>query len=788
MMVTFVSECEKKALNKTRRVLDVFANRIGTRTWQTVITEEGLQAVKKLLRQSASKNTAVSCHWIRSRNRTELIWIVGNRSKFNAQGIVPVNTTQKTIINTQWENDWHYLPLIKSLTAVAALFHDWGKASKFFQYKLQQNKIIGDPYRHEWISLLFISAYAVDQTDDAWLSQLSAGDFDIQALKQTAKKSKKPFKNLPDAALLLGWLIVTHHRLPCNSEISTGKTETDWQKQLKRIKAEWSYQNQFANFDEELKRCFDYPNGLPSDAKVWLKEIKKHARKLRDALPLLQQAIEDGSWRAILLYCRLSLMLGDHYYSSLEPDSKLRVKHRELTLFANTDKHKKLKQTLDEHLLGVARQALRTAHFLPVFESGTFNDEIIFQSARDIPGLKRKSIDTNFKWQDTAVHKIRQWRLVQAQQLNNQHFGFFAVNMASTGKGKTFANAKIMQVLSADGESLRYILALGLRTLTLQTGDEYRHRLGLGNEDLAVLIGSKAVQDLHDKNSSTNIDDETDNFNGSESSQTLLDNELEFDSIPHIEEMLKPILHRPKDQQFLYAPVLACTIDHIISATETRRGGRYILPTLRLMYSDLVIDEIDDFDGTDLIAIGRLIHLAGMLGRKVMISSATIPPDLAEGYFNAYQSGWAIFAQMRNKSPVLGCAWIDEFRTDAHNIVAQQTNPQTKAYRQHHRDFVDKRVQKLKTQTIKRKAGIVQLHAENKADETTREQLFFETIQQAITEQHLRHAHTDEKTDKQVSLGVVRIANIPPCIELTRYLLAADWSDDTAIRAMVYHS
>jgi CRISPR-associated endonuclease/helicase Cas3 len=60
MMVTFVSQCEKKALNKTRRVLDAFANRIGNRTWQTVITNEGLQAVKKLLRKTASKNTLLS--------------------------------------------------------------------------------------------------------------------------------------------------------------------------------------------------------------------------------------------------------------------------------------------------------------------------------------------------------------------------------------------------------------------------------------------------------------------------------------------------------------------------------------------------------------------------------------------------------------------------------------------------------------------------------------------------------------------------------------------------------
>jgi CRISPR-associated endonuclease/helicase Cas3 len=98
MMVTFVSQCEKKALNRTRRVLDAFANRIGERTWQTVITEDGLIAVKTLLRKTATKNTAVSCHWIRSRSRSELVWIVGNRDQFNSEGMVPVNITLKELI------------------------------------------------------------------------------------------------------------------------------------------------------------------------------------------------------------------------------------------------------------------------------------------------------------------------------------------------------------------------------------------------------------------------------------------------------------------------------------------------------------------------------------------------------------------------------------------------------------------------------------------------------------------------------------------------------------------
>lgn len=97
MMVTFISQCEKNALKKTRRVLDAFANRIGDNTWQTLITEDGLQTVKKMLRQTASKSTAVSCFWIRSRSRSQFLWVVGNKAKFNAEGIVPVNTTSKEI-------------------------------------------------------------------------------------------------------------------------------------------------------------------------------------------------------------------------------------------------------------------------------------------------------------------------------------------------------------------------------------------------------------------------------------------------------------------------------------------------------------------------------------------------------------------------------------------------------------------------------------------------------------------------------------------------------------------
>lgn len=175
MMVTFVSQCEKKALNRTRRVLDAFANRIGDNTWQTVITEEGLQAVRKLLRKTASKNTAVSCHWIRSRSRSDLLWVVGRRNAFSTEGYVPVNFTSKDFVmdllsqetvgilaNTKNQPLSQHLfavgycaykiiqkmhvnkPRLAEAAFVAGILHDIGKAEPQFQSWLTKKLKVTD--------------------------------------------------------------------------------------------------------------------------------------------------------------------------------------------------------------------------------------------------------------------------------------------------------------------------------------------------------------------------------------------------------------------------------------------------------------------------------------------------------------------------------------------------------------------------------------------------------------------------------------------------------------------
>ena len=784
MMVTFVSQCEKNALKKTRRVLDSFADRIGDSTWQTIITQEGLDAVRKLLRKTASKSTAVSCHWIRSRSRSELLWVVGNREKFDERGVVPVHRTQRNVLKDYYENDWKYLPLIKALAALAALFHDWGKATRLFQEKLDpdnKKRFAGDPIRHEWISALLLNAFVQlsgSDTDEGWLEALAQGWIgEERILKAIRTEDEKPLRNVPPVAQLLLWLIVSHHRLPSFST-KANEIRSEWAGDeaktvddvLRFVTKQWGYENRYdeKEYQRRLKGCFTFQKGLLGNAPKWIKEVKKWSARLLASLPQAGSALQDGSYRVVLHHARLSLMLGDHHYSSINADAAWK---EETGLYANTDgKTGKLKQKLDEHLVGVARHALNTAHLLPAFEKEP-------PRTGDLGSL-RKASPHAYVWQDKAVARIRE------QTRGKEGHGFFAVNMASTGSGKTLANAKIMQAVSHDAKSLRYVLALGLRTLTLQTGDEYRERIGLDDTELAVLIGSRAVMQLHAD--AHNTDETAGETIGSESLESLLDEEVDYDcAIP--EEGLATLLRTQKEKKFLYAPVLACTIDHLMGAAETKRGGRYILPSLRLMSSDLVIDEIDDFSGSDLIAIGRLIHLAAMLGRKVMISSATVPPDLAEGYFNVYQKGWQLYAATRDAKNDVVCAWIDEFKTDAHDINVFNAADAVERYRNLHAGFVEKRVRHLKAQQPRKKATIVPCPDVGSNDET-KEMRYFETVKNAIVEKHREHHTVDVKTGRKVSFGVVRTANIPPCVALTKFLLGAAYPEDVDVRVMAYHS
>lgn len=792
MIVTFVSQCQKNSLKITRQILDSYANRIGERTWQTVITQEGLNAVKTRLAKSARKTTAVACHRMHGTSRTELMWIVGNKREFDAFGNVPVHRTSRDLMKTQDENDWEHLALIKVLVALSALFHDFGKSWDHFQIMLKDNKK-KDPIRHEWISLLLFKALVQGKTDEQWLGELAQlNQADIKTRKAFVnqlinspspldKASKKPFKGMTTFSRWIAWLIVSHHRLPKvhKNNFDSGDVATADEVFACIILDEADY----LKSSVPLKALtWTFSNSLPALSEKWCQvaahwgQVAKNilANKLVDSL--------QSNERLILILARLSLMLGDHNYSNKAAQSGW----DELKLYANTDKknekgERPLKQKLDEHLVRVKDAALDVAKLLPVIEDG-------LERATHIRALRKPS-PSAFHWQNKVVSEIAQWK----QTYDIRQNGFFAINMASTGTGKTFANAKIMYALSAD-ESLRCNFALGLRTLTLQTGDEYREKIFQNRSDdsteLAVLIGSAAVQYLHEQKqrtlpteskaigseSSAELDELFEVSGGTISAESVLETLFSFkgEKAQHL---------NAKKRRFLDSPIVVSTIDHLMPATESVRGGHHILPILRLMSADMVIDEIDDFASADYPALSRLVHLVGMLGRKLMISSATIPPAIAIGLFQAYQTGWTIFANSRGRKSAVSVLWVDEFRAETALI------PERQVFTQQHQQFVQKRLKSLGEQAVKRKAKLLPITPVTVGTEITEAYpIYFQSLLQAAVELHHAHALKDEQTGKFFSLGVIRLANIEPCIALSQYLLSVELPVDVEIRLLCYHA
>ncbi|GAB3392013.1 type I-F CRISPR-associated helicase Cas3f [Azotobacter armeniacus] len=770
MNILLISECSKRALSETRRILDQFAERRGERTWQTPITQQGLDTLHRLLRKTARRNTAVACHLIRGKDHSELLWVVGDASRFNPQGAVPTNSTERNVLRREDENDWHTGEDIRLLTALAALFHDLGKASLAFQNKLAPRHArtpVADAYRHEWVSLRLFEAFVGGSSDEEWLQHLvdlpdKPDDQWLQNLQADGlvKLPRSPFNKLPPLARAVGWLILSHHRLPASHDGKAGVRPELLAKLPSQLSAAWCGARGEATA-KEIQACWTFKKGLPFASAHW----RSHVRRIASSL-LARHGVLATDWcdnPYAMHVARLVLMLADHFYSS-QP-SHARYGDKGFSLHANTDRETgELKQRLDEHLIGVKVNASRILRSLPRLADN------LPRIARH-KGFRRRSADPRFRWQDKA------YDLAAGLQRRSAEQGFFGVNMASTGCGKTLANGRILYALADPQRGARFCLALGLRSLTLQTGDAYRQRLGLGPEDMAVLVGGGATRQLHDPLAGT----------GSESAGDLLPE----NSFVHFEGSLEDgplnrwLQRSPDAQKLLNAPILACTIDHLMPATEGVRGGRQIPAMLRLLTSDLVLDEPDDFDLADLYGLSRLVHWAGLLGSRVLLSSATLPPALVQGLFEAYAAGRRLFQQNRGipgTAPEICCAWFDEFAVNAVPCA------DGKAFMQEHRSFVDKRLAALAAKAEVRRQAIVRpLPLGRGSRQELCRELAGELLGQAL-ELHAQHHTPDPRTGKRVSFGLIRMANIDPLLDTVQALYALDAPPSVRIHLCCYHA
>jgi len=778
MLVLFVSECERRAFVHTRQILCRYATQIGRRTWLARLSLEGLQTVHEALRAKATRQMAVACHRVRGRQRYELLWIVGSRRHFAADGSFAFSQSSKAVPREPYQS----APMergVRYLAELAGLFHDLGKDNAVFQDKLSGNARTRDPLRHEYLSCLLLqrlnylakriaadnSTGADERTglppeagtnpaikeDIAWLrvcaepalldKALNAlcKDDTWSGLAKTAGKDKLSLPDEKTAPLLraLAWLVLTHHRLPAAG--------------AEPLTPAAAYHRD-ENADPAL--CLQLPAGTQ---RIWQSGRQWNARVVAISARLLRwwhehgvllQRDADAWWLTVTVHGRAGLMLADQRISAA--DSADRGNPNPATgsgIYANTRKAGGMAAPLERHLFQVGREAGQFA--MQLFR---LRQDMPVVPASAIPAALRpdEQAPELFRWQHAIVEKIK------AQRRNSiGGGGFFGLVMAGTGSGKTRGCAAIMAAL---GETLRYTVALGLRSLTRQTGDAYRTQLELQDERyLAVLIGASLDKRVEQECAQQ----------GSESAaaigawDTTVAGEWDVDQ-PLPERISALGGKRPGNRLLLAAPILVCTVDHLVTAADPRRSY-HLLPLIRLLSADVVLDEIDNYSEQDLIVLGKLIFLAGFAGRRVILSSATLSPPLAEALFEAYQQGYRHYLTRSGQQQPLCIAWVSDLPGRQQLRSWDVTTP-TVDFAKAHQRFCASLIDGLDQRPVSRRVNFLPLPAG--ADENQ----WWPVLAEACRGLHDRHALPDPATGKRLSIGLVRTANIGPCWRFARYL------------------
>ncbi|MFO7642469.1 MAG: hypothetical protein R6X17_14755 [Candidatus Competibacteraceae bacterium] len=285
-----------------------------------------------------------------------------------------------------------------------------------------------------------------------------------------------------------------------------------------------------------------------------------------------------------------------------------------------------------------------------------------------LPGLSEEAVERImertenplFAWQDRAAAALETARRTSQRPA-------LVLNLAGTGAGKTRMNAKCACALAGE-RPVRFATALNLRTLTLQTGDAYREQLGIGPDELACVIGDAIATRLHE----SARQQETAEFADEDENPV----DVEFESVGEaffVPDWVEPFVKKkPRMRLVIGAPVLASTVDFLIAAGEPHRQGNHTLALLRLVDSDLILDEIDSYDPKAMVAVLRLVQMAGLFGRNVISSSATLARPVATALCRAYRSGIAMRAALEGQAePSFLCALIDD-RLDPEVFICKE--------------------------------------------------------------------------------------------------------------------
>jgi CRISPR-associated helicase Cas3 subtype I-F len=571
-------------------------------------------------------------------------------------------------------NQPFYYPLIKSIASLSGYMHDFGKANKLFQEKIRGIGDTIDIVRHEFLSFYIVLKLLEFYEQDIIMGQASDVSFITQEkwnrifdnLKSLQHNDNHLISHQIDMALTINndffyfnlnnhsnpllycilFSILSHHVIPSalypygtkdkdtevanilqfsNTNRISSMSKDDIEKLKKNITLHETYY-----IDESLEECIN------SGVKQVYTEYQF----------LAQKTVHDKElfFKSFSIISRILLVMSDHYVSSQKKRERV-INKRESSYkitYANTNRDHlnpsiipTFNQTLDEHLFEVGKT---TTSFLDSLVNIQQNLPVL--SKNTIDEIMKKSSHQDFDWQDKAVEFIHSHKNGEPVLI---------LNMGTTGSGKTRMNVKALGALN--NSELRITSVFNLKSLTLQTGHAYRKQLGLQDKDLSVLIGDKNYLDIQNINASIN-EEKMDNDNASTEQEYLLAGE--FDANTHWDKRPDFIQNKEKNgynvANFIGVPVLVSTIDFCINAGDLSQGTNHINAFLRIMHSDLIIDEIDSYEPEMLESVLRLITMAAMNHRNIVISSATLSEHYITMLKLAFDHGVALGNQLNNSN------------------------------------------------------------------------------------------------------------------------------------------
>lgn len=808
MIVILNNESEGKAWIRTRRILSKYLPQIGSRSWAGHISEEGLNDLHLALKKVASKAGSISCHRVTSRNHLELQWIAGNKKQFDEVGRFCFRTDAS---RPEFETPLSSGRKVMHLTVqLAALLHDIGKATQAFQAKLQ-GKYLAEYYRHDLMGFLMLRERTAQySTDQDWLGDFinqstTALNWDadsiIPANIEPSLSGTRVASMLEKTPLLFSllWLVLTHHRLP------TGSIDLQFESHINETKEGSTISIAPKNM------CLKLAEGeMPWQNQGWLQAVASTSKQLLDLINEPQSVYQEingfiNHWILITAHwARPCLIYADHLASIAKSVSGEVSDAQKIAPLANTvsrenasEKTRLAGDTLQTHLTKARRYSRRallvSANPRSLFRRASISSTSAFLSS---------STDVRYKWQDSLASVIE-------QSTNGLRPAFVGI-IAGTGCGKTLAGVRAMYALS--GGSMRYTLALGLRSLTLQSANAMLSQAGFNSKDVAVAIGQpQATQWI--ENRSTQLRQHPSDTEGSENANPgddffemqLLDGSAIHASVENLpawvrafslgndgvdNETSAALFEGVKHRAMIDMPILACTADHLVAAVEMRTGGSARM-ALRMMTSDLVLDEIDAYSAQDLQSIGKLAMLTGMAGKSVVVMSATANDIVISGIYNAWAEGLKAKRLLDGATTDLGVVVLaDQMGKPKcllkHNVEAVRSAHQELVAQMFHAQTVIKQRLDVLDLTHFLSTGDVSITA---LEESQLRNLVFEKIYRCSLDLARKNFSYDPKTGIELSLGFVRFNHAKSAWHFAKFLVENDQqSDEPEIRTLSYHS